>query len=223
MYRQTIVWPAPLAGVRARGHTQAGTRRGESSARAATGPVAASFPTESARPAAPAADLRPLLESLGAALEEIERRRQQSLGEMQQVALELAVAVTSHLVFEAISRENYAVEQLVGKALEQVGLDSVPIVALHPADLDLLHKRLAGKPAPWPEGAITLRADPGVARGGCRVEAPDGRMLVSDIASRLSEIRRHWMEELDDAQIERRRSQAEGQSLRRFPDRRETA
>jgi flagellar biosynthesis/type III secretory pathway protein FliH len=93
--------------------------------------------------------------------------------------------------------------------------------SLHPADHELLRKRLTGQALPWPEGKLALQADASVARGGCRIETPEGRMLVSDISTRLSEIRRHWMEELDDAQIERRRAHDQGQPLRRFPDRRE--
>lgn len=171
----------------------------------------------------PVVDLQPLLKSIADALAESELRRSQSLGEMQQVAIELAIAAASQLVHHAIERGDFGIEQLVREAVTRTGLDSAPVMFLHPLDLDLLRQRLAGGPAPWPEGKVEFKADAAVSRGGCRVESVDGRMLVSDISSRLSEIRRHWMEELDDAQIERRGTAGEGRGLRRFPDRRETA
>jgi len=173
--------------------------------------------------APPPPDLRPLLDSIRGTLGQLDERRQQSLAEMQQVALELAVAVASHLVFETIAADQHAVEELIRQAVHNMGLDSVPTVHLHPNDLELLQQRLAREPAAWNTDQLTLRADASVARGGCRIEAADGRQMVSDISSRLSEIRRHWMEELDDSQIERRSSAGEGRALRRFPDRRETA
>jgi flagellar biosynthesis/type III secretory pathway protein FliH len=204
MFRKTIAWSSPPQLVRLRSRT------------AASGHELASPVPHGPSPAV-------LLHSLGTAIEELEQRRQRSLGELQQVAVELAVAAASHLVFESIQRDAYNVENLVQQAVERMGL-SGPITAyFHPADLDLLRQRLAGQPLPWNDKQLTLQPDSGVARGGCRAETPDGRMLVSDITSRLSEIRRHWMEELDDAQIERRRAPGTGESLRRFPDRRETA
>ncbi len=179
------------------------------------------FPVEP-RPA-PEPDLRPLLNNIASAVAEVEQRRQQSLEELQQVAIELSIAVASQLVFEALDRDQLGVENLVKNAISSLGLDQSCVIFLNPVDLDLLKKRLAKTPSEWNTTKIQLMADPGLARGGCRAESPDGRMVISEITSRLSEIRRHWMEELDDSQIERRRAAGEGPALRRFPDRRETA
>ncbi|WP_437226273.1 FliH/SctL family protein [Planctomicrobium sp. SH661] len=228
MHRQQIFWSDIPVDVRLRGCTNSIERPAPPAPqRPVPAPVAASFPNESGQPVTtappPPPDIRPLLESIAASLDVLDQRRQQSLGELQQVALELAISVASHLVFEAISQDQFGVEKLVEQAISAMGIDSAPVVSLHPKDLELLQRRLAQQPAPWRADQVSLRADPGVARGGCRVENDAGRMQVSDISLRLSEIRRHWMEELDDTQIERRRSQVEGQSLRRFPDRRETA
>ncbi len=182
------------------------------------------FPQEVRKPVPPEPDLRPLLESISASIEEVEERRRQSLGEMQHVAIELAVAVASQLVFQALEREQFGVEELVRSAVEKMELDGPMTIALHPTDLALLQKRLAQNSSPaWQAKHVEFKGDAGVARGGCRAESPEGRMLISEITSRLSEIRRHWMEELDDAQIERRRTSRESPALRRFPDRRETA
>src|SRR5690606_33539999 len=139
--------------------------------------------------APPAPDIAPLLESLAGTLDAMEGRRQQSLAEMQQVALELAIAVASNLVFEAISTDHFAVEELVRATIDQLGLGAAPVVALHPADLELLQRRLADEPPPWRDEQIVLQPDSTVARGGCRAEASNGTVLVSDISLRLSDIR----------------------------------
>jgi flagellar biosynthesis/type III secretory pathway protein FliH len=227
MFRQQVLWSTTPIHVRVRGHA-AGNSGSPRVACGASGPVPASFPNETGQSVSVAVpgppDIRPVLDSIAAALEEVELRRQQSLGELQQVAIELALAVASQLTFSTISREEHAVEELVGQAVRSLGLGSGIVLSLHPADLDQLNRRLAQQPAPaWKTTDLSLRGDPSVARGGCRIESPDGRMLVSDLSTRLSEIRRHWMEELDDAQVERRGPAGEGKALRRFPDRRETA
>ncbi|SFI26057.1 FliH/SctL family protein [Planctomicrobium piriforme] len=222
MSRQQIPFSAKPSGIRLRGGGGAVVNETIAPARPAGTPVPASFPQGAAKPVAEP-DLRPLLEQISAQLVEVEQRRQQSLFELQHVAIELSIAVASQLVHEALSREQFAVEELVRHAVDKMGLGSPVSVTLNPTDLTLLQKRLAKQPASWSGSQIELRGEATVARGGCRAESPDGRMLVSDITSRLSEIRRHWMEELDDAQVERRRAAGEGPALRRFPDRRETA
>lgn len=230
MQRHQIIWSAHPVDVRLRGCTSTGqadvAAAGELHKNSQL-PVAASFPNEAGRPVStappPPPDIRPLLETIAVALESIQERRQQSLAELQHVALELAVSVASNLVFEAISKDQFAVEQLVLSAIHSIGIDSAPIVSLNPKDLELLQRRLASEPAPWNADQMTLRSDASLGRGSCRVENESGRSLVSDISLRLSEIRRHWLEELDDSQIERRGAAGEGASLRRFPDRREIA
>jgi len=190
-------------------------------------PVAATFPNELGQKVVaappPSPDLTPLLTAISSQLTILDERRRQSLSELQQVALELAISVASHLVHQAISNDQFAVEKLVQQAISTLGINAAPTISLHPLDLELLHKRLLHEPVPWSPDQVTIRSDPGVNRGGCRIETESGRMRVSEMSLRLSEIRRHWMEELDDSEIERRRPAGEGSTLRRFPDRRESA
>ncbi|HWL07353.1 MAG TPA: FliH/SctL family protein [Planctomicrobium sp.] len=181
------------------------------------------FRQESPRPTVTEPDLTPLLGAITASISEVEERRQQSLGELQHVAIELAIAVASQVVYQSIERGEFAVEELVSRAIHEMGIGSAMTIFLNPADLTLLHKRLATLTPSWNLDQVELKADTGIARGGCRAELPEGRLLVSEVTTRLSEIRRHWMEELDDAQIERRRAAGESPPLRRFPDRREIA
>lgn len=214
MYRQTISWPAPAAAIR--------LRTGGTCTEITVEPDPDSGQDSPPGPAV-SEELLALLESIRDAVRDCEQRRQQSLGELQQVAIELAVAASSHLVFEAIEQEQFGVQRLVEQAVDQLGLQAPFEVRLHPQDVELLDRQLAGQPAPWMDRQVAIHADASMPRGGCRVESAEGRIVVSDMAVRLSDIRRHWMEELDDAQIERRESQANGQPVKRFPDRRETA
>lgn len=156
-------------------------------------------------------------------LQEVEHRRKESLVEMQQAAVELAISVASRLVHEKIEAGDFAVEELVSQLLKRCEGRGPAVVRLHPADLKLLEQRTQGKPPPWlDQKTYTLTADGSLERGDCRLEAGDFGILAK-IELQLSELRQHLLECLDDAQIERRRTQAGNRSLRRFPDRRETA
>jgi hypothetical protein len=225
MFRQRIHFPTSPSGIRIKG-SAAPVETVMIKPSAPPAPVV--FPTETVTkptPPKPAAepDLRPLLTALSHSIQEVEQRRQQSLGELQHLAVELSVAIASQLVFQAVDRGEFGVEELVRQAIHRFNLSDPITIALHPDDLALLQSRIASLEPRWPDGQVILQGDHAVARGGCRAESADGKMLISDITARLSEIRRHWMEELDDAQIERRRTSGEGPALRRFPDRRETA
>jgi flagellar biosynthesis/type III secretory pathway protein FliH len=210
MHRQTISWPVHPVAIR--------SRTGGPCAEITREPP----PVPEPEPAV-SEELLALLESIHAAVLDCEERRRQSLGELQQVAIELAVAAASSLLFQEIEQERAGIRELVEQAIGHLGLDAPLDVLLHPQDAELLERQLADPPVPWTDQQVTIQTDASLPRGGCRVESADGRILVSDVAVRLSEIRRHWMEELDDAQIERRRTQTDGHSVKRFPDRRETA
>lgn len=171
----------------------------------------------------PEPPVAPLLESIHEAVEEFEARRKQSLEELQLLAVELAVAAASNLVAQAIDRDEYGVEQLVQEAIGRLGMEQPITISLHPEDIQLLDRRTAGESVAWREGRITLRPDAGIQRGDCRAETGDGRILIAEMSARLAEMRRHWLEGLDDAQIERRRPAGSDRGLQRFPNRRETA
>ncbi|WP_437194004.1 FliH/SctL family protein [Planctomicrobium sp. SH527] len=227
MTRQSIHFTVPPSGIRLRG---GGTVIENEIPPVRPLPVVAPpvFRQESAKlvqvpTAPPEPDLRPLLNAIADSVAEVEERRKQSLGELQHVAIELAIAVASQLVYESLSREQFGVEKLVSQIVERMGVNGPITVSLNPADLALLQRRMTKLSVSWNSAQVELKGEPALAPGSCRAESPDGRMLVSEVTSRLSEIRRHWMEELDDAQIERRRPDGEGPALRRFPDRREIA
>jgi hypothetical protein len=173
-------------------------------------------------PAAPAIDFPQLIGNLEDLIRDHEEKRKQSLSELQLLAVELAIAAASQVVHQAIEADQFGVRGLVDGLIDKLGLADPIRVALHPADLKLLQAQLAETPPAWSPGLLTFTADPGLARGSCRGVA-GGQELLSEAALHLAEMRRHLLEGLDDAEIERRHSSGQDQRLRRFPDRRETA
>lgn len=156
-------------------------------------------------------------------LKEIEGRRRQALGELHQLAVELAVSIASRLVHDAIDADAFAVDKMVGQMLARFENTEPTEIRLHPDDLELLRRLVEGKPPPWANhSSYRLVADAKLNRGDCRIESGDFGLLFG-VDLQLSEIRHHLMESLDDAQIERRKTQTGDRSLRRFPDRRDTA
>lgn len=168
------------------------------------------------------ADLRNLLQLATESVEELQEQHRQSLHEMQEVAVELAVAATSWLVGAAIERGQFAIDDLILHALEQLQVSEPVRVLLHPEDHQLLQSLMEDSMGSEELQKITVVDDEGLNRGSCRVES-GRRILLSDMESRLEQIRNSWMEKLDDSQIERRGDGSTGRSLRRFPDRREAA
>ena len=74
---------------------------------------------------------------------------------------------------------------------------------------------------PWPQ-ATKFVADAKLPRGACHAEGGDFG-IISTLEHQLTETRQCFLEGLEDAQVERRNVPTEDQTMRRFPDRRETA
>lgn len=168
------------------------------------------------------ADLKRMLADAADLVTELQEQHRQSLSELQEVAVELASAAASWLVGIAIERDAFAVDDLIRKALQQLDIDQPVRVRLNPADHKLLTNLMRSPESRDLLNKMTCVDDPALTRGSCRVES-GRRILLTDMNSRLEDIRRSWMEKLDDAQIERRGDDSDSRTLRRFPDRRETA
>ncbi len=166
--------------------------------------------------------LQQLLADAAEAVVELQSQHRQSLGEMQEVAVELATAAASWLVGVAIEKDMFAVDDLILKAFEHLELNQSVKVRLNPADHDLLQTLLTDPSSRKQLDEVSCVKDTTIARGTVRVES-GRRILLTDMHSRLEEIRRSWMEKLDDSQIERRGDGSASGTLRRFPERRETA
>ena len=166
--------------------------------------------------------LQQLLADAAEAVQELQTQQRQSLGEMQEVAVELAVAAASWLVGVAIDRGMFAVDDLIMKSLEHLELNQSVNIKLNPADHELLQTLMNEPGSPSQLDQVSYAGDESISRGSMRVES-GRRILLTDMNSRLEEVRRTWMEKLDDSQIERREDGSASRTLRRFPERRETA
>lgn len=167
--------------------------------------------------------LQLLLTGLATAVRELQTTRRQSLRELQQVAVELATAAASWLTQAVIDRDQLRPDQLIEQAIDQLGGGEPLTLRLNPQDLDLFRQLQESDEVtvPLPED-VQLVGDAGLARGSCTAEAPN-ISLVSDLETRLASVRQAWLENLDDAQTERRATDRDGWQPGRVPDRRETA
>jgi flagellar biosynthesis/type III secretory pathway protein FliH len=167
--------------------------------------------------------LQRLMSNLEEVATELQQQQSQRLEEMRQVAVELAVAIASRLVHERIEAGDYAVETLIRQAVESLKTTQPITIYLHPQDLALLENRLA-KTHPPPTDLVKLRlvGDPLLGRGDCRAEAGDTGVLAQ-VQEQLVGIRKHLLEKLPEATLERRRPLPADRPLKRFPDRRHTA
>jgi len=143
------------------------------------------------------------------------------LEEMQQVAVELAVAVASHVMYERLGSGEFPIEELVRAAVKRLDPGSAVTVRLHPDDLALLERRTSEEPLfALDTEELRLVADSEMARGDCRAETGDVAVLTK-LEEHLDEIKRDLLAALPEAEIERRKGGE--RSLRRFPERRATA
>jgi flagellar biosynthesis/type III secretory pathway protein FliH len=167
--------------------------------------------------------LQRVLNNLVEVANELQAQEYQRLEEMQQVAVELAVAIASHVVHERIDAGDYAVEALVRKAAAGLKTAQPITIYLHPLDLELLEKRLAKMQPPAPDlTKLRFVGDALLGRGDCRAEA--GEMgVLSQMQEHLAGLRKQLLETLPEALLDRRRSLPTARRLRRFPDRRHTA
>jgi flagellar biosynthesis/type III secretory pathway protein FliH len=177
-------------------------------------------------PAPPPVDHSQILCELTMAVQEavrdLEERRKQSLAELQEVAVDLALTAASRIVGEAIDRDVFAVDQVVADVLGRVASSGPVRVGLHPADLKLLKAKRAESVLETPGGVIEFFEDSALKRGCCRAVS-GSRAVISDWRTHLAEIRASLHEELEHAQAERRGPEAAHQRVKRYPDRRETA
>lgn len=167
-----------------------------------------------------------VLEHLGESVEEFESRRQSMIGELQTVAVEIAVAVASKLVFHELENAESVALPLVQQLVENLDQRFQCKVWLNPDDLTVVEdsQRIdrdqdTDANDSQNEKPIVFIADPKLARGDCRIDN-GSETLISSIQSKLSEIRHHLIESLQDAEIERRRSENANRGIRRFPNRR---
>ncbi|MEJ7590459.1 MAG: FliH/SctL family protein [Planctomycetaceae bacterium] len=109
--------------------------------------------------------LQQLLADAAEAVQELQTQHRQSLGEMQEVAVELATAAASWLVGYAIDRDMFAVDDLIRKALEHLELNQSVKVWLHPADHTLLQTLLSDPVSRQQLDRVSCMKDESIPRG----------------------------------------------------------
>ncbi len=162
-----------------------------------------------------------LMASVQESVQDLEDRRKQNLAELQEAAIELAIAAASQIVGEAIDREAFAVDRMVAETIGRLAATGPVQIAMTPPDFKHPNtKRPQGLETPG--GVIEFFEDPALKRGCCRATS-GSRAVISDWRTHLAEIRAGLHEELEHAQTERRGPEAAHQRVKRYPDRRETA
>lgn len=139
-----------------------------------------------------------LVSALRAAVAELQRQQQQRLHEWQRAAIELALTMTSRLLYERIQSGEFPIDARVREMAAQLENEPIIAIRLHPQDLKLLEQRLKEQPL-WPEGEQPrFIADPTLARGECRVEGRE-TILLSNVVQQLQEIRDELLRSLGHA------------------------
>src|SRR5262249_18548239 len=151
-------------------------------------PVAAPLPAALAEPGEPSAEryrkedretVQRVVTKLTEAARTLQVQQEQQLEEMQRVAVELAVAISSRVPHERIEAGDLAVEALVRQVVQRLDPKQPVTVYLHPEDLSLLEKRLTdGQPLIPESTELRLSADATLSRGDCRAEAGDLSVLA---------------------------------------------
>ena len=164
--------------------------------------------------------LTEMFSDLNHQLDELESRRQQSMSELHQVAVEIALAVAGKLTYSQIQTDQFPIDEMVGQMVSQIQSSEPLIVYLNPQDLELLKTKLAASQPKWnSDDRVQFVAEPGFARGHCEIEAAK-YCLFYDTAVQIGEIRQAIRESLHEAEIERRQTGQQNSGLRRFPNRR---
>lgn len=162
-----------------------------------------------------------LIDSIQGAVEELEQRRRDSLQELQEVAIELAIVAATELTGRIVENDQHAIAPLVERITSELPLHGKATLLLHPDDVAQIEAVSPDSRSKL--GHVMIETDANVGRGNCRLTEESGRVVMSDLTRRIEEIRLVWLEELRHAQIERRQTQGKSEKLQRFPDRCGTA
>lgn len=160
-----------------------------------------------------------LFEDLSHQLSEMESRRSQSLGEMQHVAIELAMEIADKLVHGLIEMDQFPIEQWVHQITKPLPANQPLIVYLSGDDHRLLQQQMESGHVGIDPNQLRFEVNQQFPRGRCLVEAPGGELFY-DVGLQLGEVRQRIMESLHEVEIERRAAAGNDSPLRRFPNRR---
>jgi flagellar assembly protein FliH len=133
-------------------------------------------------------ELANALTALTEAVEEAQELREQILHEAEEQLVDLAVEISRKVLMQEIRAGRYEIEPIVKEALKRVPPRRRVVVHLHPDDwaqCDMVPEDGEEDPG---EGRLRFSADPGVRRGECVLETPEGT-IDSSIDTHLEDIR----------------------------------
>ena len=170
--------------------------------------------------------------SVSEELQESDQRRQQSLAELQQLAVELGIAVAAKLCFDrttagpasdgALNAMEPAALQLVQQLSQSLDQPVECQVVLCPAEFELLQTALAETTHELYEAAVPqFSVDSQLGPGEYQVKT-NNEQWISSLPLKINELRQTLLNSLDDAATERRTTETSNRLLRRFPERRAT-
>lgn len=157
-------------------------------------------------------------------IRELEARRQQSIDELRELAVEIACAITTHVLDDALARNQFPLEKLVDQALKHLGgtaADDV-VIKLHPGDCQEMERVANQLKQQGNQPRVKWQADPTLERGSCEAKLGERGVFV-DIHDQLNQIRHELLGTLDHAQTERRDTAQGDRHVQRYPNRRDTA
>lgn len=167
--------------------------------------------------------LTQVVDQLTQDLHDAREHRRQLLGEMQQFAVELACCLATKVVRHLVETSDTTVTKVADEIFAQLEHAAEIRFFTHPQDvksltqhLHALTKQLAS------EIQIQVLPEPGLPRGDVVAESNVGD-LAALLDLQLMDLRYELLENLDAAEIERRRLENQGRAIRRYPDRRQTA
>lgn len=114
--------------------------------------------------------------------------RAAKIEDLQRVAIELAVAISSRLLHERVAADDLPMDTKLRDMVAQLGDDVAVNVRLNPLDLQLLKARLGEQPLSPDRDDPRFTPDPALNRGECQVEGRES-MLLSELTRELHEIR----------------------------------
>lgn len=187
-------------------------------------PVASSSPSPSStnpppQPGLDAATLKGLFSQLTERVVSLENSRRESSRLIHQIAVELATAVTAKILFQAFEEDAFPVDAMVRELMQHLDPEENVVVYLNASDWEQLQQSETAREWIDDNELIEWRSGPELGRGSARMET-QRFSLFHDCVLQLQEIRQVLMEVLGDAEVERRKTDFGGKSLRRFPDRR---
>ncbi|HMP80362.1 MAG TPA: FliH/SctL family protein [Pirellulaceae bacterium] len=138
-----------------------------------------------------------LLVSIERQLAEVRRQHAALVSQLQEFAVDLALAVAETLVQYEVKHSTKRIQQVVSSVLQDQSIDVGVTVVVNRRGKELLQRSVAEEPGIWSH--IELRVDESLSDGDCRVECHE-LQLESDWKRQWNEIKNRIEEYWNDAQ-----------------------